>query len=132
MPNSPEAPRPSSVCGQYTPKCDDPAVVLVRSMDRPAGAPLCVPHALDAAEAAVTLAASATRGRFTRSLRVTIEPLPIDYDAPIPFVLVDPEHVARDVAELRRAQRPELPSSSVWHAVADELQRQIDDELAGA
>jgi len=107
MPNSPEAPGPvpSTVC-TYT-HCDDPAVVLVRSTEAPEGSRLCVPHAHDVASSAVTLVAAVTRGRVPAldGLRVTIEPLPVDYDElPIPFALVDQDELAVELDELHQAQ----------------------------
>ena len=98
MPNSPEAPGlPSTVCA-WRDGCDDPAAVLIRSTDAPNGVRLCVPHAHDCAAAAVTLSASRTRGTFDRfDPRVTIEALPVDYDAPIGFALVDRRRPLHDV-----------------------------------
>jgi hypothetical protein len=98
MPNSPEPLGPSSTVCAWRDGCDDPAAVLIRSTDAPNGVRLCVPHAHDCAAAAVTLSASRTRGTFDRfDPRVTIEALPVDYDEPIAFALVDRRRPLHDV-----------------------------------
>lgn len=55
----------------------------------------------------MTLVAAVTRGRVPAldGLRVTIEPLPVDYDElPIPFALVDQDELAVELDELHQAQ----------------------------
>ena len=118
MPNSPEAPGPihSTVCawGRIDPDalrlarqldpspliapCDDPAALVAYTLDAPTGRPLCASHVRDAVDAA--LAVACTPAIAWQAPRLTLAPLPLPYDEPIPFALVE----ADELAQLHQAQ----------------------------